>query len=96
MRDIITVDFKNDKYYKWILKDLIELFNDYDFPCWSKDDKIRRIQITDIKTRFDIQNGFLHIEIIIKPKDTICIPIKLSELDLFQYDRIQGIKGKEK
>lgn len=96
MRDIITIDIKEEKYYKWLLQDLIEIFEDYDFPCWSKDDKINRIQITDVKTRFDIQRGFLHIEILIQPKETLCIPIKLKQISLFQYDRIQGIKGKEK
>lgn len=94
MRDVITVDIKEEKYYKWLLKDLIEIFEDYDFPCWSKDDKIKRIQITDVKTKIDIQGEFLHIEILIQAKETLCIPIKLKQISLFQYDRIPGIKGK--
>ena len=96
MRDIITVDFKNEKYYKWILEDLIELFEDYDFPCWLKDDDIKRIQITDIKVTLSIKGSHLFIDIQISPKETLSIPLKINEIDFFQYERIPGIKDKTK
>lgn len=96
MRDIITIDFKNKDYFDRITDDIIDVFGDYDFPCWSRDVDKKRFVITDVKTAFDIENKYLHIEIIVSAKHSIFIPIKLKEIDLFQYDRIPGIKGKEK
>lgn len=90
MREEVTIDFKNYDAYEWYVNSIVEVFNDYDFPCYTIDSGNLRFSFTDIKPTISIQGTHLYIDIKISKKDTISIPIKLDTIKAFYFDRVEG------
>lgn len=88
MTEEITIDFKNWDSFEWYVNSIVEVFNDYDFPCYKIDNGNLRFSFTDIKVKLSIQGTHLYIDCLIKEKETISIPIKLDTIKAFYYERI--------
>lgn len=91
MRDEVTIIFKNKQYYNKTISEVVELFGDYDFPCFSKNDDLLLFSFTDLKVSISIKGIHLFIDIIFSKKETLSIPLKLDEIKEFYFDRLEGI-----
>ena len=90
MREEIVIEIKTQSYYKWLIDDVVDIFEEYDFPCWKRDDENLRFYFSDVKTAINIEGKHLFIELVASPKEKLIIPILLNQIQYFSYDRVIG------